>query len=349
MLRLFRKNDPYLLLIIAAFVFVSRGLVLLLGIEPVEVYTLSENLGRGFAENPSTYIGSDFSAGPLYTFFCALLAFVFNHIKVVSVVVAGVLVFLQALIINTTFQKNSAFQESNFVPAALYVLFLSTDSSLFYLSPSLMASTFILLAIDKVFVHLKYRGTEENILTTGFLIGLAAMCYLPTFFLLPVVIIIYLLYSGTLTRRYFLMLYGFCFSVLLFWIYFLAFDTGKDFLSAYFTNVFQASLPNQRLINQLLITFGLGAVLSLYSAGRGFRAASQTNHQILMYRSMVWLMIMGISFLWFDSNSSVMSLIPAVTPFAFFSTHFLLTRSKRWFSESVFLLVLSSSLLLLFL
>jgi hypothetical protein len=343
-LRFFRKNDPFLLLFIAAFLVIIRTVMLIVGVESPSVLFNSEALGETFNVTPTAPLYSENGAGPLFVFFYGILTLLFDNTYIISSILAAILVFFQALIFNTTLQKNAAFQENNFLAGFLFVVFASASPGFLFLSPILLANTFLLLALDKVLTHLKYRGSEENILTTGFLIGLASLSFAPYFWLVPLVIIIYIMYSSTLVRRYFLMTYGFIFSLLLFWFYYLTAQQGGEFLVGYFELAFSTHLLEPEVLNHLALIFGLPMLFSILSAAQGFQGLGFTNHQILTQRTMLWALIFGLVMIWMTPSTDQVNGLPLIIPLTFFTSQFLITRSKKWVGEVLFLVLIIASL-----
>lgn len=348
MLQFFRKNDPYLLLFIAAFLIITRVVLLIIGLEESTILNSSYLLGTAFNENPGTVISNSISAGPLYTFFSGLLVLLFNSSVVASVVVSAILIFIQAVIFNTTLQRNAAFEDNTYLPGILYAIILSSSKEFLYLNPALMANTFLLLATDKILIHLKFRGSEENILTTGFLLGLGALCYAPYSIFLIFTILIYVVYSGTLVRRYFLMTYGFIFSFLIFWIYYLCFQQGAAFIGNYFSGLFRINDVDGTVLNNILLIFGLPLFLTVLSGAQSFQGAGLTNHQILIQRMMLWMLIFALVILRLDNQMTLLTVQTLAIPLTFFSSQFLLTRAKRWVADLVFLFLATSSIIFLF-
>ncbi|MFT6055037.1 MAG: hypothetical protein ACJAS3_001788 [Roseivirga sp.] len=343
MLKFFRKNDPFLLLFIAAFVVISRAAILIIGVDTVDIHIQALAFGKAFNLQPEILAFNNLSAGPLFSFFYGLLTLLVEDTFYVSLVLAAVLVFIQALIFNAIIQRNAAFQENNFLPGFLFALFTTAHVDFLFLSPVLIANTFLLLAMDKILTHLKYRGSEENILSTGFLIGLAALCYTSYFWLLLLCIIVYSFYSSTLVRRYFLMTYGFIFSFVLFWIYYLAMEEGQLFFNAYFGMAFDTTLLNIESLNEVMLVLGIPILCSLFSAAQGFQGLGFTNHQVLIQRTMLWIFVFSIFMFWLSPAFYELNAMTIIIPLTFFSSQFLITRNKSWVAESLFwLLVLTS-------
>jgi hypothetical protein len=323
---------------------VSRIIILALGVNDIELNIQAISIGKSLNLNPANFTFNNLSAGPLFYFFYGLLTFLLEDPFYLSFGLASVLVFIQAFIFNVVLQKNAAFEENNFLPGFLYVVFATSQTDFLFLSPVLIANTFLLLALDKIFVHLKFRGSEENILTTGFLIGLAAFCYTSYFWLLLFAMIIYFLYSSTLVRRYFLMVYGFVFSFVLFWIFYLAFKEGLSFFVTYFDMVFDSTLLSLESLYGVIIVMGLPVLISLFSASQGFQGLGFTNHQVLIQRTMLWTFVFSIVMFWLSPTLYQLSAFTLVIPMTFFTSQFLITRTKKWVAESLFWLLIIGSL-----
>lgn len=344
MLKFFRKNDPFLLLFIAAFLVVTRVVLLMIGIDETSLHIQSMAFGKSFNFQPEIFSFNTLSAGPLFSFFYGSLTFLFEDTFYVSFLLATALIFIQAMVFNIILQKNAAFEESNFLPGFLYVVFASAHVDFLFLSPVLVANTFLLLALDKIFIHLKFRGTEENILTTGFLIGLSALSYTSYFWLLLLCIIIYVFYSSTLVRRYLLMAYGFLFSFVLFWIFYLAMAEGQSFIVAYFSMALDSTLLNIESLNGIMLVFGIPALITLLSAAQGFQGLGLTNHQVLIQRTMLWIFVFSIAMFWFSPDSYELVSMTAIIPLTFFTSQFLITRKRNWVGEALFWLLIISAM-----
>lgn len=96
-------------------------------------------------------------------------------------ILANLLIFIQALLLNYIFSQNRFSRESTLFPGVLYILFVSimTDNNL--LTPVLMANTFIILAILYLLQTYKVPNATAMIFNTGFMLSLSAQFYIPYF------------------------------------------------------------------------------------------------------------------------------------------------------------------------
>lgn len=302
---------------------------------------LAINNGAFFAEGLGT------NAASLYTYLYAVITFVTPDSTLLSAVLAGVLIMVQAFLLNAILIRSAALNDNTYLPAIIYTFLLSFSPEFLFLSPELLSITFVLLGLNFLFTHLKYRGSEENIISTGFMFGIAALFAKPALLLLLFILLVYLLYSSTLTRRYFLMAFGFFLPFIFAWIYFLWNDVGTEFWSDYFSDI--VHFDSRRLIpgSNLLIWIGLPALLALITAAQNFTGIGMTNNQIQIQRSMLWLAIFGVLLYLVSANGSFSELIWLMPVITYFITMFLISVQKAWMGELVFQLLFWGGLYLL--
>lgn len=92
-------------------------------------------------------------------------------------VLAVLLIFFQAAMINRIAIKNRMTNEMTLFPGVFYILLVSFFPDYVGLSPILVANTFILIALEQMFVsHKKFR-TAEHLYSVGFWFSIAAITY----------------------------------------------------------------------------------------------------------------------------------------------------------------------------
>lgn len=334
MIRFFKLNDPYRLLVILTFLLLVRVAVLILGTPYLRLHIESESLGHFI--NEGGMLLSDIergNAGPLYAYFYGLLTFLTANTLTVSVLLSAVFVFLQAFLLNTVLIRMAAFEENSYIPAFVYAVLMSASPDFMLLSPELVSVTFVLLAIHYLLTHLKYRGTEENIISTGFTLGLAALFARPAFFLLAFLLIVYLLYSNTLNRRYLLATFGFFLPFIFMWLFYFWNDQGSGFWASYFQEFVQFYGRGLLGPDQLLAWAGIPLFLTLVSAAQNFTGIGMTNNQIQIQRTMIWLLFFGFFFYLISANGSFNDFIWIMPAMAYFISMLFRSVQKSWMAE----------------
>ena len=325
----FKKNDPFRII---GLVLILLGTRLGFFLFSKETQSTLDSFDYLLLQSPQDDSLNTFfiHAGPLSELTFLGLASV--GYPIISVVLATVLILFNSILLNSIFIRNASFEESSFLPAAIFIIFLSTSQSFYFLSPALIGSTFIILSLNYLFHHVKYRGSEENILATGFTIGLASLFYYPYFWFYLLIIIIYLFYSSTITRRYFLMTWGFLLPLLITWVTYLFLDKGSEFLSGLFQQIVNAQVLGEGL-NKGLTIFGLGIALSMIAAIQSFSGQGMTNHQIMVQKAMSWMGFFSIVVFAIFGNISVGSLVILALPMCYFCTKMLVSLRKKLIAE----------------
>jgi hypothetical protein len=110
-----------------------------------------------------------------------LLTWISN--PVMQGVVASLLVFIQALLINRLVIKHKIIKETSHIPGLIYVLLSAFLHDFLFLTPELLSITFIISAIHIAMTTYNEKEAAGPVFTVGFLIGMAALfCFTGYFF-----------------------------------------------------------------------------------------------------------------------------------------------------------------------
>lgn len=108
----------------------------------------------------------------------------FSHLKLLSTILAFVLVLLQGLLINNIFSYNQLCPKTTFLPAFIYILILSSNYTSMTISPILISNTFILLAIFFLFRSYDQKEGIDEIYNANLFVALAALTFAPSVLLI---------------------------------------------------------------------------------------------------------------------------------------------------------------------
>ncbi|MHA7099672.1 DUF6427 family protein [Roseivirga pacifica] len=341
MIKLFRTNDPYRLVLLTIALIVGR--VVIFAIPLAEV--TRPDLDFAGAISDGLLNGVDKEVGPLYMLLWQLVDLT-NGIWL-SAVLAGVFVLINTVLISDLFIRNNALKDNTYIPGLFYILLTLASKSSLLLSPQLVGMTFLLLALGFLLDHIKFRGSEENILSTGVTIGLAALFFIPYAVFWPIVILIYIFYSSTLSRRYFLMSFGFLLPIIVVFTYFLYSDKHVEFLTHIWSSIANIGFKPQALTMGKVVVLPL--VFSLWGALTSFSGARMTNHQIYVQRIMTWLLFFALFVgTFYLVKGGIIHYEFLSLPMAYFLSKNVLGFNKKWKSEALVWLVLLNGIVFLF-
>lgn len=340
MIRYFKVNDPYRLLAVLIFLVITRTIVLFLDNPFTLLLAESESMGMAINQGAFFADSTHTNAGPLFYYLYALITYLSTDTATISVILGAIFVMIQAFLLNAIIIRSAALNDNTYLPAIVYAVLLSSSPELLFLSPEMLSITFVLLGLNFLFTHLKFRGTEENIISTGFMFGIAALFAKPAFLLLIFMFLVYLLYSNTLTRRYFLMAFGFFLPFIFVWIYFLWNGAGSEFWMVYFTDLIRFSSRQLITPPMLLIWIGIPSLMALITAAQNFTGIGMTNNQIQIQRSMLWLAIFGLVLYLVSANGSFSELIWVLPVISYFISMLLISVQKHMIGELAFQILL---------
>jgi hypothetical protein len=155
-----------------------------------------------------------------------------------SALVATILIFLQAIQINTLADEFRLLSERTWLPALFYALAASCLPDFLFLSPPLVAATFIPIALRRIFQSYQKPIGAAYILDAAFWVTMSSLFYPPAIFLLTAAV------AGVLTMRSFsfkeqwVFVAGVMVPLVLGWLGFFWADQGKEFLLGQFSGLF---------------------------------------------------------------------------------------------------------------
>ena len=114
-----------------------------------------------------------------------------------SQISAGAFIFINAILLNTLFNRNGFMESNNFLPALLYVSFMSIFHSFYFLDGFVIASTLLVLALFELLKLNQNEDARRIVFNASFLIGVAC-----TFYPLMLTLIIFLFWMIWVIRPF---------------------------------------------------------------------------------------------------------------------------------------------------
>lgn len=295
-----------------------------LSIPELKWLLVGQRLGDGFTMYRDLY---DYT-GPVAVFFYKWLDMIFGRSRWVHVVFSTLLITVQAGMLNGLLIRNKAYAENNYLPAFIYVICMSATMDFFALSPQLISVTFIIMALNHVFRRIDNVITDELFLYSGFYLGLALMCYLPSAVFFLIFLLSLILFSSAVARRILLFVYGASVVVLIIWAYYFWFDASSDFFYDYFATPF---LKEKMWYVNFLGLAKISAVLIIAMLLGVSVVFTQrvTNFQQKMQQVMLLFIVAGFGVLILNSDLMTADLVFFVPSITFFLVYYFLGLKRR--------------------
>lgn len=184
---------------------------------------------------------------------------------------AVVLVFLQALFINRLADEFRLMNDRNWLPGLFYALAAACLPDFLFLSPPLVAATFIPVAARRIFQSYQKSNGAAYILDASLWTMAGSLFYPPMIFLLVAAVASVLAMRSFSFREQWVFVIGALVPLLLAWLGFFWFDSGTAFLIGQFDHLFgwYSFVPQLNL--QTLLKAGILAATLLFVVSNSAR------------------------------------------------------------------------------
>ena len=294
-------------------------------------------VGESLSNGANLYVSLWEDISPLSAWFYMFLYFIFGKSIWIYHVLGFILVFFQSVLFNSITYRNRLYHENTYVPALIYGLLMSLSSEMYSLSPILMSSTFILLAMNNIFRQVEFRiKADEPILNIGVYLGVAALFYLPSAIFGFIALIILAFFSSTIGRRYLLVFYGFALPIFLL-ITYLYFNDGINTVwNIFSTKVIDSNELENINYQSVLYILAIPLVFFIISFFRVFKRNRFSNYQMRLIQLVIFWLLLSLTLL-FWTEKLITSFILFIPSFAIIITHYFLLSKKTFRSELLFM------------
>jgi len=265
-----------------------------------------------------------------------------NHL--ILILLSFIILFIQAIYLNQILIKHELISRNTFLTAFVYFVLMSHSLALQHLYPSLIASIFILIAIDALLdIELKAEFYRLSF-RAGFNIGLASLFYFPSAVLLLFIWAVLFIYRIPNWRTWVIPIIGILTPYLFLFTYYFWNDTALDYLFHY-QNYFmdmKFKFESARGVESIIIT-----ILAFFMALSLLRVMGRINEKKIVIRKKISIMFnlffMGIIILFVNngliSDSGIIYIPVAIFLSIFFSDIRKLFWTDLIFSLTVFFII----------
>lgn len=335
MLKLFQSNQPIVNVIITA-------IVLLLGLAV-------------FLQQIPAY-------SPHYFRFPDLFSFINNH-SFVRYLVWSFLIISEGIFLNYLVNKHKLLNQITHIPFIVFVLLNGLGSSLLVITPIHFVNLFVLLVLHQFFELYNTRKIPLVAFNIGLFVGVGAVFYLPSLFLLVLVAYVLRFLKPPYWKEYVVAVLGALLPFVYVGVYQFLNNEPINFSSIFFMNEIQEGVSNTTfapIFNRfsgwgyyyligLLVVGGLILLLAFWEFIIG---TQKSVVRIRKYRSVVMLLFVSylIQQVIFETSIIQSSLILLLCiPVSIIFGEYFLVAKKKWWSELVFILLVIAVLINLFL
>jgi hypothetical protein len=209
MLRFFKSSLPAQLLVLLVLVLALRLPLLWLGLPVTAAELRLLLLGEGVAGGAWPYRDLYDSTAPLAAAGAGLLELAWNRPVLLYRAAALGILLVQALRFNTVLNRADVHPERGYLAALTYLVVGSVTADLDTLSPLLVGHTFTIFSLSALIPTSREGYDNRRLFRAGFLVGLAALCYLPLAFFVLLGLFAVLIFAANSFRSALLLVCGF--------------------------------------------------------------------------------------------------------------------------------------------
>jgi hypothetical protein len=297
---------------------------------------LGERLSEGF------FLYQDVidDTGPISAGFFTFVHFLFGRNILAYEIIGRLLVLFQIVYWNSILIRYRVFEENTYLPAIIMAALFHFSFDMSGLSPALLGSTFLILALGQLFSQtVLQKETSESTLLIGLYGGIATGFHLNFGIFLPYMIFTGIAISGFSFRQLILSLIGFFLPILLVWVFYYWNNGLMETLQ-----VWPLIFTYEKYAYQPIISWAiLGAFpILLALVGYFFSAVlrgSTVNQQKQRQLTIFWLLFSVLEFFLLKRQASfeLVIFIPGLT---YLITQFFLNMGKGFIGKLAFFLLL---------
>jgi len=336
MLRFFRINDPYRLLAILIFLILFS---LPLMTDPpaltrpeLKAMVIGEALDNGQLMYAEVYD----STAPIAAGAFGVIDWLMGRSIIGRQIFALILIFFQAAFFAILLINNKAYADNSYVPGFIYGLLCFVSFDFLSVTPELLGSTVLLLALNNLFREIEFRVQRDGtIINVGFYTGLASVFVFTYSIFLVTAFVILLVFTRISFRKSLLLLFGFFLPHVIICIYYFY----RDALPSLWNNFYLENLTHTdvNLISgsSLLVLGALPIIYFVFSLFMMTREARFTKYQSQLFQVMFLWIVFCLVEVFLTRQLSPHSLIIMIPSLAYLFSHYLLLIRRKWIAESM--------------
>ena len=334
MLRFFRINDPYRLIGVLVILVL---LAIPFFIDPVGV-TLPELhsfvIGEAVSHGKLMYIEVYDSTAPLAAAIFGAVDWLLGRSLTARHSLSLLLIFFQASFFAIVLIVNKAYNDSTYLPALIFGLLCFISFDFISFSPELLASTFLLLALNNLFKEIEFRiQRDETILNLGVCLGLATLVIFSYIVFLVATLIILIVFTRISLRKALLLLFGFALPhAMLVTLYFYLGYTAELWQNYYSPNL-TVSGVNLISMQGILVLGTVPMIYFVFSMVMLNREARFTKYQSQLFQVMFLWLLAGVLNVFVVRELSPQSFIIFIPSLSYLISHYLVLIRRKWIAE----------------
>lgn len=284
-------------------------------------------------------------SGPIAVLFFKFIQKTANPLQL-SFIIATVLIVFQSMLLNYIVNKHEVLYKYTFLPGTVFLVASSLFPEQMQLSPQLLANTFLMLMLLRLFYLYESQQPIYLVFDAGMLLGIALLFHIEMIVLLPFILISVIIFTSFNLRYIIIALLGILMPAYFIGTYFYVTDR-LDMFQSLFVEAVQ-ELDIQITINNYYAFVPLAILL--IPVFLGYVGLSQNYFQNKVktrrvHQSILLLTLFGVLLLFAENTEYTQALYFLNIPVAVAAGYYFLGTKRFWFKEVLFWSLIVCSIL----
>lgn len=251
--------------------------------------------------------------------------------------IAGLIILFQIAYINSLLIQYKAFDENTYIPAFVMAVLFHLSFDFLTLSPALMGSTFILLALGQLFSQtVRHQDQPEPVLLVGLFGGIALCFHFPLMVFLPFLLAAGLIISGYNLNQLVLCLTGYFLPVTLCGLYYFWMDGLREFLTGFIYSIRIIDVYQHVSYWGLAVLFALALVFTFGGFVLGFLAKRLTVSQQKQHQLIILYLVFSVLTIFVANRTTPYQLIVLLPGMTYYCSQIFLYLNRKKLTAILF-------------
>lgn len=256
-----------------------------------------------------------------------------------NILIAGILIYIQAIVFNRVVNNHALLTKPSFLPALLFITSASLFEPFLILSPTLICNFLLILIMDKLLKIGKSPNAIMIMFDVGIFIALGTLIYFPFVVMLLLIWLSLLLYRSFNWREWVSGLIGFATIIFFLAIFYYWNDNLGMFYKIWLPlkNKFPSAFKIQYNDYLVLVPVTIMMVLAMIQLRENFFRSFISTRKA--FQMLFFMFLIAILSFYTKSNFKLYHFLLCVPPGAVLLAYYFSNATKRWFYESLFLVL----------
>jgi hypothetical protein len=259
-----------------------------------------------------------------------------------NIFIAGILVYIQALIFNRIINNHNLLGKPSFLPGLMFITGTSLFMPFMILSPALICNFLLIWIIDKFLKLGKSANSINTVFDIGMIIAIGTLVYFPFMVMLLMIFLALLLFRSFNWREWVAGLIGFITVFFFLAVFYYWNDNLSSFyqiwkpLSNKFPSVFKINYNDYLVLIPVAVIIILASLQLRENFFRSF-ISTRKSFQLLFF-----MFIVSAASFYLKPDFRTWHFLLCVPPGSVLLAYYFSNAKKRWFYETLFLLFVLS-------